>query len=301
MPMTRRLLLCAAAGLAGATGARAAAPNRAPPDPLPRLADAPTLALPGTHWQDVELAGRRRRLFVAVPPGPAPAGGHPVLWALDGNSSFPLLAVLLQQRAGRPEDLRAPLPIVVGLGYAVEAEASQARAEDYTLPVGGGEGDRFLDLLALLRPWLARQWPVHPGRHTLFGHSFGGLLTLHALFSRPGLFARHVAASPSIWWGERAILAERDAFVRRRTETEADGNASRLLVTVGSLEEGQPHPNPERMRRQQARRQVSAARELIQSLGALPGLQAELRLLEGEDHGSLVPRSAALALEVAAA
>lgn len=294
MPMTRRLLLCAAASLPGATGARAAAP-----DPLPRLADAPTLALPGTHWQDVELAGRRRRLFVAVPPGPAPAGGYPVLWALDGNSSFPLLAVLLQLRAERPEDLRAPLPIVVGLGYAVEAEASQARAEDYTLPAGGGEGDRFLDLLAQLRPGLARQWPVHPSRHTLFGHSFGGLLTLHALFSRPGLFERHVAASPSIWWGERAILAERDAFLRRQAE--GGGTAPRrLLVTVGSLEEGQPHPNPERRLRQQARRQVSAARELIQSLGALPGLQAELRLLEGEDHGSLVPRSAALALEVAA-
>ena len=297
MPMTRRLLLCAAAGLAGGSGARAAVPEGGPADTLPRLADAPALTLPRTHWHDVALAGRRRRLFVAVPPGPAPAEGHPVLWALDGNTNFPLLAALLQQRAGRPEDVRAPLPLVVGLGYAVEAEAMQARAEDYTLPVGGGEGDRFLDLLAQLRPRLARQWPVHPDRHTLFGHSFGGLLTLHALFSRPGLFERHVAASPSIWWGERAILAERDTFVRAR----ADGaEPLRLLVTAGSLEEGVPHPNPERMRRQQARRQVSAARELIQSLGPLPGLQAELRLLEGEDHGSLVPRSAALALEVAA-
>jgi predicted alpha/beta superfamily hydrolase len=299
MSMTRRRLLCAAAGF-GAFDTRAAAPSDMLPAMPPRLADAPALALPRTHWHDVELAGRKRRLFVAVPEGPAPAGGHPVLWALDGNTSFPLLAALLQQRAARPDDVRAALPMVVGLGYAVEAEGPQARALDYTLPVGGGQADRFLDLLSQLRPWLARQWPVHPGRHTLFGHSFGGLLTLYALFTRPGLFERHVAASPSIWWGERAILAERDAFVRHRAEAGA-APAQRLLVTAGSLEEGVHHPNPERMQRQQARRQVSAARELVQSLAGMPALQADYQLLDGEDHGSLVPRSAALALEVASA
>ncbi|MCW7536826.1 alpha/beta hydrolase-fold protein [Aquabacterium sp. A7-Y] len=272
---------------------------------LSSLAESPAVSLPRTHQIDRVLAGRPRRLFVALPDGPVPRQGHPVLWTLDGNTVFPLLAALLRQRSARPADLRGPLPVVVGLGYPGEAAYDQrARADDYTLPgtagassAAGGQADRFLDLLEQLRPWLAQQMPIDPARHTLFGHSFGGLLTLYALFSRPTLFQRHLAASPSIWWGDRVVLRHCDAFVRRPPAPPAKGG--RLVVTAGSLEEGQSHADPERQRRQQVRRQVSSARELVANLGDVPGWHVEFRLLDGEDHGSLVLPSAALALDLA--
>lgn len=266
---------------------------------LPALAGLAPVSLPRTHHVDITLAGRPRRIFVAVPEGPMPAAGHPVLWALDGNTAFPLLAALLQQRAARPDDVRGGLPVVVAVGQPGDGSYDQAaRASDYTLPGSdGGQAERFLDLLeTTLRPWLAKQLPLDPARHTLFGHSFGGLFTLYAMFSRPGLFQRHVAASPSIWWGNRAILPHRDAYLKRP----ADDVARRLLVTAGSLEESAAPPTTERQRRQQERRQVSSAREMVASLAGVAGLRAEFKLFDGEDHGSVVLPSAMQAMTVAA-
>ena len=291
----RRLLQSALAlGLPGVAGA-------ASMSGLADLAGSPAVPLARTHQIDGVFAGRTRRIFVAVPEGPVPAPGHPVLWTLDGNTAFPLLAALVRQRAARPSDVRGVVPVVVGLGLPTDDAYDQAaRADDYTLPgaTGGGQADRFLDAIERqLKPWLAQQLPVDPGRQTLFGHSFGGLFTLYALFTRPALFQRHVAASPSIWWGERAILGYRDSFLQRvMSSTEQPHH---LLVTAGSLEEGMPNASAERLRRQQERRQVSSARELVQSLSGLPRLSTEFRLLDGEDHGSLVLPSAVLAIELA--
>lgn len=308
-PSARRLDACRRRALLG-TGLALWAPLQArgvPPatSSLPPLAAAPPVGLPGTHQVDLMWAGRARRLFVAIPGGPVPAQGYPVLWALDGNTTFPLLAALLYQRAARPADLRKEQPVVVGLGYPGDAAYDQpARAEDLTLPRAArtsadGQADRTLDLLQRLRPWLAEQLPLDPASQTLFGHSFGGLFALYALFSRPTLFQRHLAASPSIWWGDRAILDHRDAYLRRPAAV-GDGH---LLVTAGGLEEdlgaSAGTGDTERQRRQQARRQISSARELVASLVGSPGLRAEFRLLHGEDHGSLLAPSAALALDLA--
>ena len=293
----RRLLQSALAfslpGMAGAAGMSG----------LSGLAGAPAVPLARTHQIDGVFAGRTRRIFVAVPEGPVPAQGHPVLWTLDGNTAFPLMAALLRQRAARPADVRGVVPVIVGLGLPTEGAYDQvARADDYTLPsaTGGGQADRFLDAMERqLKPWLAQQLPVDAARQTLFGHSFGGLFTLYALFTRPTLFQRHVAASPSIWWGERAILGYRDNFLQRVMSPGEQPH--HLLVTAGSLEEGMPGASAERLQRQRERRQVSSARELVQSLSGVPKLRPEFRLLDGEDHGSLVLPSAVLAIELAMA
>ncbi|WP_323118067.1 alpha/beta hydrolase [Burkholderia alba] len=304
---TRRTLLLA--GLGGVLSACAAPMRtRASSADLPALASAAPVRIPASRQFDVTLAGQRRRIFVALPPDPAPPGGHPVLYALDGNALFPLLAPLARQRAARPDDVRIAAPAVIGLGYATDDPYDMAaRADDYTLAplpgasadAGGTGADRFLDFLEHdVQPWLARQFPVASQRQTLFGHSYGGLLTLYALFTRPHLFQRYVAASPSIWWGDRAILPLRDRFVQQHTPLPIPAS---LLVTAGSLEEGVPNRDPERARRQQARKQISSARDLVRSLQHVPDLQAQFRLLDGEDHGSVVPPSAALAVRAASA
>jgi predicted alpha/beta superfamily hydrolase len=278
-PGRRRMLASALALPLGATQAA--------------IGSAAPFTLPGTRTFDVNREGLPRRLFVAPPGGAAPEGGWPVLWVLDGNALFPLFAALLRVADARPGDLRTPLPLVVGLGHAGDAAYDPAaRAADYTLPERGGQADRFLDALtSQWRPLLASHWPLHPARQTLFGHSFGGLLTLYALFARPGLFERHVAASPSIWWGDRAILRHRDAFLRHAAE-----RPLRLTVTAGSLEEDAAAADTERLQRQQARKQISSAREIVQGLDRAPGVEATFRLFDGEDHGGVVLPSARLAL-----
>lgn len=191
------------------------------------------------------IAGQRRRIFVALPPEPAPQQGYPVLYALDGNALFPLIAQLARNRAARPDGARVSTPVVVGLGYATDAPYDmQGRTDDYTLaeipgstPGASRNGaDRFLAFLEHdVQPWLARQLPIDPQRQILFGHSYGGLLTLYALFTRSRMFQNYVAASPSIWWGDRAILPFRDHFVRQASSLQPPVG---LLITAGSLEKG---------------------------------------------------------------
>jgi len=304
-PARRGLLF---AGLAGALAPRVAsavAVSKAPDaSAWPVATEAPPVRLAASHQFDVTVAGRTRRLFVALPAERSASGPHPVLVVLDGNALFPLVAPLVRNRAARPDAAREPAPIVIGIGYPTDAPYDlQGRADDYTLaPLPDGRGlaaDRFLDFIEHdVQPWLARQWPIDVSRQTLFGHSYGGLLTLYALLTRPHLFRRYVAASPSLWWGERALLPYADRFAATATPLDP---ALRVVVTAGSLEEGAPNPDPERMRRQQARKQVSSARDFVQRVGRRPGLAAAFRLIDGEDHGGVVIPSAALAVRIACA
>lgn len=296
--MRRSLLV---AGLAGSLGGRLA-PARAADAPVwPGLDAALPVVVPNSSQFDVTIAGRTRRLFIALPAersGPAP---HPVLTVLDGNALFSLAAQLVRNLRARPDGARDAEAVVIGIGYPVDGPYDMvARADDYTLaPLPNGRGvvaDRFLDFIEHdVQPWLARQLPVDPERQTLFGHSYGGLLTLYAMLTRAHLFRRYVAASPSIWWGERALLPYADRFA---AQTAPLAPQLRVLVTAGGLEEGAPNPDAERMRRQQARKQVSSARDFVARVGGRPGLDAAFRLIDGEDHGGVVLPSLVLASRV---
>ncbi len=298
MPVSsmRRSLL--AAGLAGPLGGRLAPALAADAPAWPGLDAAPPVVVPHSRQFDVTIAGRTRRLFVALPAERSATAPHPVLAVLDGNALFPLAAQLVRNRRARPDGARDAEAVVIGIGYPVDGPYDMAaRADDYTLaPLPDGRGvvaDRFLDFIEHdVQPWLARQVPVDPERQMLFGHSYGGLLTLYALLTRAHLFRRYVAASPSIWWGDRALLHHADRFA---AQTAPLAPPLRVLVTAGSLEEGAPNPDAERMRRQQARKQVGSARDFVARVGGRPGLDAAFRLIDGEDHGGVVMPSLALA------
>lgn len=295
----RRALLVA--GLAGPLGGRLAPACAADAPAWPGLDAASPVFVPDSRQFDVTIAGRTRRLFVTLPAERSGSAPHPVLTVLDGNALFPLAAQLTRNRRARPDGTRDAEAVVIGIGYPVDGPYDMAaRADDYTLaPLPNGRGvvaDRFLDFIEHdLQPWLARQLPVDPERQTLFGHSYGGLLTLYAMLTRAHLFRRYVAASPSIWWGERALLPYADRFA---AQTAPLAWPLRVLVTAGSLEEGAPNPDAERMRRQQARKQVSSARDFVARVGGRPGLDAAFRLIDGEDHGGVVLPSLALASRV---
>jgi hypothetical protein len=64
------------------------------------------------------------------------------------------------------------------------------------------------------------------------------LAVLHALFTQPGTYRTFIAASPSIWWADRAVLGGEAKF----GDAVRAGTASpRVLITMGS-EEQTPDP-----------------------------------------------------------
>jgi len=73
----------------------------------------------------------------------------------------------------------------------------------------------------------------------LVGHSYGGLCTLHALFTRSTPFDAFVAVSPSIWWNDQFLLSEQEAFLNDSTDTAANKDQPKpsLFLSYGTYEE----------------------------------------------------------------
>lgn len=238
---------------------------------------------------------RHYQLWVGKPDRPAPAAGYPVLWMLDGNAALSALepAELKTLAAGQA-------PLLVAVGYRTEQRIDRnSRTYDYTPQVPGaahqvdpltgqpsGGVDAFLDLLSLrMRPMVAAVAPIDAARQTLWGHSYGGLAVLHALFSRPGEFSDYVAASPSLWWNDGAIVREVAGLAGRLGESRP-----RLLLMRGSAEPAHP-------RMPSTGDTEAPARALVADLQKVPGLQAEYRRFEGLNHGPMLPASLHLVIE----
>ncbi len=182
------------------------------------------------------------RIFVSAPEGPAPAGGFPVIYILDGEAWFGAAIEIAKMR----EYEKLDPAIIVGVGYPSHSFFDAAgRSYDFSPPGSSdpdmdgfalGGADEFLSFLTgTLKPWVRAHYKSDPGRQILFGHSLGGLFVLHALFKSPESFNVYLAASPDIPFANRNILKEEPAF-----EANPARKKIRLLVTVGSLES---HPS----------------------------------------------------------
>ena len=253
--------------------------------------------LPQARQRDLasSITGGQYRIFVSVPDIPAPAAGHPVLYALDGNASFPLLAQMARTAARRARATGQAAPVIVGIGYPTDDDYHPARGRDYTPPTAGapatdGGADRFLDFIEQeLKPLVRSLAPIDPARQALYGHSYGGLCTLHALFTRPAMFQTWLAASPSIWYRERAVLAGLEGFDRRVAALAAKPS---VLLCAGELEQptngGAGAAPGSRDAIAAQRRMIDEARDLSVKLATMKGTvaRAQFMLFPGENHGS---------------
>ncbi|MBE9605432.1 alpha/beta hydrolase [Acetobacteraceae bacterium H6797] len=235
---------------------------------------------------------RAQLVQVAWPDGEPPPGGFPVMILLDGQTSFPIAVASLRAQERRVEVTRVKPAIIVGLsGIKDGVHDGDARARDYTLPgpnapAGTGGADAFLAFIEEeLKPALEQRFVIDRDRYAIFGHSYGGLFVLHALFSRPGTFRRMIAASPSIWWQEGVLLKEEPHLLAQPREL-----LSRigLLVPVGG-DESPDAPGLSEERRERMRRSAmqARARALTERLTAA-GLPSDYLEFPGENHGSVI-------------
>ena len=95
---------------------------------------------------------------------------------------------------------------------------------------GGGDADAYLAFLAQsLKPRIDRTFRTRPERDAtaMLGSSMGGLVSLYAFFRYPSVFGRAGVMSPSIWFGQGAVL---DFIEEARTPP------GRLYLDVGTHE-----------------------------------------------------------------
>jgi predicted alpha/beta superfamily hydrolase len=248
-----------------------------------------------------DISNRTYRIFVFEPPLPPPEAGYPLLVVLDGNMTFQIAAAMAATYAF------AGCPVlVVGVGYAaMPLEMQVLRYRDLTPPTpaeglpkrfpalgpdsygGAGAFRRFLT--EELRPTIAAAYKVDRGREALFGYSLGGLFVLDTLFNQPHAYRSFIAASPSIWWNERAVLEREPGFVRA---VQAGKAAPRVLITVGDREQAPPSRPPPGMSPEDVEalvgegRMVDNAWELGCRLEKITGdgYHACFHAFEAEDH-----------------
>lgn len=285
----------------------------AQPDLSQRL--GPTIAEHGSAWYRFERFALRSqdgqrgyRVTVCLPRRAAPTDGYPAIVLLDGNAAL----AAIDEAQLQALDAAGP-PLIVAIGYDTDLRFDvAARAYDYTPPIPagqaddealrgrrGGGADVFLDLLQdRILPQVRRLAPLDSGRLSLWGHSYGGLFVLHTLFTRPGLFSRYIAASPSLWWQRGLILEEERRF------TEAPG--ARLWLMVGEAEQRERKPARELDERSRAMLAArawlppQALQEMAVRLRQRQGLEVQMRSFPGLAHGPMLPASLAPALRIAA-
>lgn len=245
---------------------------------------------------------RRWRINVGIPKTKAPVGGFPAFWMLDGN------AALLEFDETLLNELAARDPhVLVFVGYDNEwridsaartldyTPSSTERGEDDVREVVGGGAAAFLALIEReIRPQVAARVALDPQRQALWGHSFGGLFVLHALYTQAGAFQTFAPASPSLWWDEGMMLGAPEQHFIAQTQR----HHARVLLMLGGAERHPDHsgrdmdnPRVAAHMKRVTSTPSDAAFTLSQRLRTLPGLQVEYREFDGLGHGPMLRAS----------
>jgi predicted alpha/beta superfamily hydrolase len=84
------------------------------------------------------------------------------------------------------------------------------------------EAEAFLSFVAgELVPYIEKNYRTRPYR-LLVGHSFGGLFAVYAMIARPRLFNAYIAADPSLYWNNQAVVERAETFFANSKELQAD-------------------------------------------------------------------------------
>lgn len=282
------------------------------------MTDPAAAPIAGTTRHDIAPAsgGEPYRVFVHAPAGPAPAQGWPVLYMTDGNAVIATAVDALSVQASYPTGTNVAPGVIVAIGYPVDGPYDPLRrswdlgpppGQAYPPfhaggpPVHTGGAEAFLTFIeAELKPWVEARLPIDRERQALFGHSFGGLFALYALFTRPRAFRRWIAASPAIYWEDTLIGRYRRAFAP------PEGLDAQVLLSAGEYEGDRLAPfqeaapdAAERLKQKALIRTEALAREMAADLAAIPGIRAGFELHPGETHMSVLPVAVNRAVQTA--
>lgn len=242
-------------------------------------AQAQPVALDGTEqWTMKSEGGLEYRIMISLPEGDVPYnGGYPVIYLLDGNAYFPAFHAAKRAQA----KLRGA--ILVAIGYPSDTpldfnrrafDLTPPAPQDRNTPAQGGQ-DLFLDFIQKrLMPKVSEHFKVDEDQRSLVGHSFGGMLGVYAVFTRPTLFQHVVAVSPSLWWRDQFLLAPERAFAERVHAGQLDMTQTSLSIVMAERDSVQ------------AIQDASALYSRLQALSGF-GLRTGFRVEPGEDHASI--------------
>jgi predicted alpha/beta superfamily hydrolase len=136
--------------------------------------------------------GSTYHIYVRYPDGYAenPTKRYPIVYLLDGDASFPMLA---PAHLFLNYDDKIPEAIIVGIAYGSFKPPINHREVDF----GTRAGDFQRFLADELLPRVESRTRADPARRILVGQSFGGTFVLYSAFTQPELFWTRIASNPS--------------------------------------------------------------------------------------------------------
>ncbi len=207
----------------------------APDGRLDSAQATPTLAtLDGTERHLVESSHVEQVFAIDVWQPEGIAGPLPVVYVLDGNTSFGMASQIVIPMMWARD---VPPVLVVGVGYQVASpfEVVALRSRDllptaeagfaarmqevgFAVPQGleTGGADAFLAFITQeLKPFIDARYPTDPANETLVGYSYGGTFAFHTLISAPSTFERYVIGSPVLARDGGELIADERSYAER--------------------------------------------------------------------------------------
>lgn len=159
-----------------------------------------------------------------------------------------------------------------------------------------GEADKFLDfihsdVITYVETTLFPHASLPTARKALYGHSYGGIFSLTALYTKTTLFDMYISASPTIFWSNYALVKNQEADFLKRTPP---ANPPSLVLTWGTgVDELERRPGEsddaweKRKGIAEDKLMKGSALDLIERLKRCAGVRDVWSWeFPGEDHGS---------------
>jgi hypothetical protein len=180
-----------------------------------------------------DALAEKREIIVRTPPEYDPTAAYPVVYVTDGERNFELVASYLDYMADSGVYPRLIVTGVTNVNRNRDYIPRQDTNFDDT-----GNADQFL---AFVRdewvPSITGRFAASDDR-VLLGHSFGGVFTLHTLFTEPDLFEAYVALGSSAWISDRVLFEEAEAWFHAPENADAF-----LFMAVGEGDGGPTLPS----------------------------------------------------------
>lgn len=140
-------------------------------------------------------------------------GKYPVVYVLDGDTNFSLVASL--ERFSTKFLFRSqPEMIVVGIrnidrtkDYTPTKSLSKNKDNKLQYETSGG-AENFINFIDKeLKPFVNKKFRT-TDFNILHGHSFGGLFAIYTLLNHTDSFDAYIAIDPSLWWDNKVIFKQ---------------------------------------------------------------------------------------------
>src|SRR5437763_10036649 len=151
--------------------------------------------------------------------------------------------------------------------------------------VAFGEADAYGRFIAdEVFPLVAANYRADMQRKIFVGHSYGSLLGVQLLFSRPQTFDYYILGSPSLWYDGGVLFEREKAYAKAHRDLPAS-----VYFGIGGRET--LAPGQKRSRSEENADMVADLRDFDAALKSrrYPGLTTRLEVFEGEDHASVFP------------